>query len=135
MGPLDPLLRFSRLLLKSLKIFLRFFFCFVLFFCFFELPNISYASFGEKKSYRLRRFHKLALLRHITKLVLAAIFKQNNFFQVLFQKCKCIYVVLLWAQFHWKIPLGKWFFSIFGQWLFSWNENLNLGNFFECSFC
>ena len=33
------------------------------------------------------------LLRNGTKLVLAAILKQNNFLQILFQKYKCIYMV------------------------------------------
>ena len=28
---------------------------------------------------------------------------------MLFKWCKCIHVLLLWAKFHWKIPLGKWF--------------------------
>ena len=25
--------------------------------------------------------------------------------------------LLIWAKFHWKIPLGKWFFK------FGWNQN------------
>ena len=28
----------------------------------------------------------------------------------LFQQCLCIHNLLLWLKFHWKIPLGKWFF-------------------------
>ena len=28
------------------------------------------------------------------------------------QQCKSIHILLLWAKFHWKIPLGKWFFKI-----------------------
>ena len=31
---------------------------------------------------------------------------------MLFQQCKSIHILLLWAKFHWKIPLGKWFFRI-----------------------
>ena len=87
---MDVTFRYSRPLLKRVKIFLPLF-------C--NCHNISYASFGEKKSYRLRHFqankHKLALLRNVTKLVLAAIFKQNIYFQILFQKCKFIIYVLL----------------------------------------
>ena len=45
-----------------------------------------------KKKYRLRHFNanqpKLALLRNVTKIFLAAIFKENNCFQILFQKYK-----------------------------------------------
>ena len=33
------------------------------------------------------------------------------YFQILFQKFKYIHVLLLWAKFHLKIPLGKWFFK------------------------
>ena len=71
-------------------------------------------------------------MRNATKLDLAAIFKRNNFFQILFQKCKCIYVLQLWAEFYWKIPLGKWFFKFWSYeffreteirfWLPFWNE-------------
>ena len=33
--------------------------------------------------------------------------------QILFQKCKCIHVLLLWVKFYWKIPFGKCFFFFF----------------------
>ena len=33
------------------------------------------------------------------------------FLQILFQKYKCVHVLLLWTKFHWKIPLGKLFFK------------------------
>ena len=78
---LDPIFRFSPLLLKREKMFLGIFLC--------NCLSINYASFGEKKKrkekkkYRLRHFHakhKLALLLNGTKLVLVAISKQNNFF-------------------------------------------------------
>ena len=38
---------------------------------------------------------------------------RNENFQVLFQQYLCIYDLLLWAKFHWKIPLGKWVFQNF----------------------
>ena len=37
------------------------------------------------------------------------------FFQILFQKCKCIHVLLLWAKFHWEILSGKWFFKFWSR--------------------
>ena len=37
------------------------------------------------------------------------------FFQILFQKCKCIHVLQLWAKFYWKIPLGKCFFKFWSH--------------------
>ena len=33
----------------------------------------------------------------------------NDFFQILFQQCNCIYNLQLWAKFQGKIPSGKWF--------------------------
>ena len=50
---------------------------------------------------------------------------RNHFFFFKFCfKCKCIHVFLLWAEFHSKIPLGKWFLNkkwflkILVTWLF-----------------
>ena len=60
----------------------------------------------------------------VTKIVLAAIFEWNIFiFQILFQQCECIYVLLLWAKFYWKIPSGKKKIQILFTWLFLRNEN------------
>ena len=51
-------------------------------------------------------------MRNVTKLGLAAIFNQNIFFfQILFQKWKCIHVLLLWVKFYWNIPLEQCFFK------------------------
>ena len=44
--------------------------------------------------------NKLALLRNITNLFCPQIFKQNTFFHILFQNCKCIHVLLPLAKFH-----------------------------------
>ena len=48
---------------------------------------------------------------------------------MLFQKCKCINVLLLWAKFHWKIPLGKWFFKFWPK--MTRNKNRVFGRHFE----
>ena len=79
------------------------------FFC--NTLNISYASLGEENDIAALLSLLLAKISIIAQcdIGLFAIFKQNNFVQNLFQKCKCIYVLLLWAKFYWKIPLGKWF--------------------------
>ena len=74
-------------------------------------PNISLIRiFRWKKWYRLLHFqankHKLALLCNVTKIVLATTFKEKNESS---SKCKCIHVLLIWAKFYCKIPLGQWF--------------------------
>ena len=60
-----------------------------------------------------------------------AIFKQNSFFfQILFQKYKCIHVLLL-NQIALKNFIGKVAFQILVTWLFSQNENSFFGGHFE----
>ena len=59
-----------------------------------------------------RQLAYISIIVQYQKIVLATILKRNNFFKILFQWCKSIHILLLWAKFHWKIPLGKWFFKI-----------------------
>ena len=63
-----------------------------------------------------------------TKLVLAAFFKQNIFFfQIFFQKCKCIQVLLLGVKFYLEIPFGNWFFKFLSRNYFCETKKLFFG--------
>ena len=63
--------------------------------------TIGHASIDAKKKRRKKR---------IDPIVFSLIPGKKNF-PFLFQQCKCIHAVLLWAKLHSKIPLGKWFFK------------------------
>ena len=65
----------------------------------------------KKNLNRSRRFwdnlHKLVKWWRCSNFVFSPKPKRNNFFKFLFQQCICNYYQLLWANFHWKNPLGK----------------------------
>ena len=97
-------------------------------------------GYGENSDFVLAIRKKMHKLKNVRKLVLATNFKQNNCVQILFQKCKCIHILLLWAKFHWKLLWEKGF-SNFGHvtifmkrkfifWPPFWKKT-----FLECSFC
>ena len=82
---------------------------------FFVITEISDTHLLEKKMESAVPFsgnqHKLALLYNVTKLFWLPFWKgMVFFFPILFRYSKSIQV-LLWAKFHWKILLGKWFFN------------------------
>ena len=54
-----------------------------------------------------------------------------SFFQILFQKCKFIHVLLIFGQISLKSFIGKDVFQILDTWLFSQNENSYFGCHFE----
>ena len=109
--------------------------------------TIGYASFGEKKVHISHAiFTLISIKRHyctISQNLFRPPFLNRINFSNYFKNVNvCMHVLQLWAKFHWKIPLGKWFFKFWSHYFFfSLNENSFFGrhfrtkHFFDCSFC
>ena len=110
---LDPWYRFF-FIASPVKMGKDFFFS-LFFFC--NCLTISYASFGEKKIDTGRAiFTLITILRNVTKLVLADVFKQNKFFFKFYFKNMNVFTFF---------NFGKVVFKILVTWLFSRNKKIS----------